>query len=50
MQELVGPVKECSISYNQNGQSKGIGQIVFKRRGDGYKAQMELNGRTVDNS
>ncbi|EOR00845.1 mRNA export protein mlo3 [Wallemia ichthyophaga EXF-994] len=50
MTETVGPVAECSISYDQRGTSKGFGQVRFKRKGDGNKAFKEFNGRVIDNN
>ncbi|TIB98288.1 hypothetical protein E3Q18_02112 [Wallemia mellicola] len=50
MTTTIGPVSECSISYDQKGNSKGFAQVRFKRPGDGNKAYNDFNGRLIDNS
>jgi THO complex subunit 4 len=44
----IGPLKHCSLNYNEKGKSKGIANVTFVRPGDGTKAVKEYNNRTFD--
>ncbi|OAL37148.1 hypothetical protein AYO20_03626 [Fonsecaea nubica] len=44
----VGNVKKVSLQYNQNGQSRGIADIIFSRPDSAAKAAKDLNGMLVD--
>ncbi|OAP62922.1 hypothetical protein AYL99_02149 [Fonsecaea erecta] len=44
----VGNVKKVSLQYNQNGQSRGIADIVFSKPDSAAKAAKDLNGMLVD--
>jgi len=44
----VGSVKKVSLQYNQNGQSRGIADILFSKPGAAAKAAKDLNGMLVD--
>ncbi|KIW33585.1 hypothetical protein, variant [Cladophialophora immunda] len=44
----VGNVKKVSLQYNQNGQSRGIADIIFSKPDSAAKAAKDLNGMLVD--
>ncbi|KAL2418625.1 hypothetical protein ABEF91_004671 [Exophiala dermatitidis] len=44
----VGKVKKVSLQYNQNGQSRGIADIIFVKPDSAAKAAKDLNGMLVD--
>jgi len=44
----VGFVKRVSLQYNQNGQSRGIADIIFSKSDAAAKAAKDLNGMLVD--
>ncbi|KAK5199729.1 RNA-binding RNA annealing protein [Exophiala xenobiotica] len=44
----VGKVKKVSLQYNQNGQSRGIADIIFSSSDAATKAAKDLNGMLVD--
>ncbi|EEA28899.1 RNA-binding RNA annealing protein [Talaromyces marneffei ATCC 18224] len=46
--KTVGPVKRVTVTYNQNGVSRGIASIVFNKPDTAAKAAKELNGTLVD--
>ncbi|EED13018.1 RNA annealing protein Yra1, putative [Talaromyces stipitatus ATCC 10500] len=46
--KTVGPVKRVTVTYNQNGVSRGIASIVFSKPDTAAKAAKELNGTLVD--
>ena len=43
-----GAVKKVSLQYNQNGQSRGIADVIFAKPGLAAKAAKDLNGMLVD--
>ncbi|OKL57557.1 hypothetical protein UA08_07138 [Talaromyces atroroseus] len=45
---LLGPVKRVTVTYNQNGVSRGIASIIFSKPDTAAKAAKELNGTLVD--
>lgn len=46
----VGPLREVNLSYDSNGKSKGVAQVLFQRNGDGNKAFQQYNNRLIDGS
>ncbi|CRG83760.1 THO complex subunit 4 [Talaromyces islandicus] len=46
--KTVGPVKRVTVTYNQNGVSRGIASIIFGKPDTAAKAAKELNGTLVD--
>ncbi|ORX84218.1 RNA-binding domain-containing protein [Anaeromyces robustus] len=44
----IGPIRSVSLNYDQNGRSKGSGQVVFVRRGDAKRASDKYNKVTLD--
>lgn len=46
--KTVGPVKRVTVTYNQNGVSRGIASIIFSKPDTAAKAAKELNGTLVD--
>jgi THO complex subunit 4 len=46
----IGPLREVTLNYDNNGRSKGIATITFQRKGDGSKAYHQYNNRLIDGS
>ncbi|KNZ72476.1 mRNA export protein mlo3, partial [Termitomyces sp. J132] len=46
--QTVGPLKEVTLHYDQNGRSKGVASVHFQRKGDGTKAFQQYNNRLID--
>ncbi|KAJ4510041.1 RNA-binding RNA annealing protein [Exophiala dermatitidis] len=44
----VGKVKKVSLQYNQNGQSRGIADIIFVKPDSAAKAAKDLNGMLIE--
>jgi len=44
----IGPIRSVSLNYDQNGRSKGSGQVVFVRRSDAKRAHDKYNNVTLD--
>ncbi|ODQ66740.1 hypothetical protein NADFUDRAFT_82470 [Nadsonia fulvescens var. elongata DSM 6958] len=44
----IGPIINCTMSYDQKGKSLGTVSIVFKREGDAGKAAHRFNNTKVD--
>ncbi|KAG6897027.1 hypothetical protein C0992_004555 [Termitomyces sp. T32_za158] len=46
--QTVGPLREVTLHYDQNGRSKGVASVHFQRKGDGTKAFQQYNNRLID--
>ncbi|RMZ87919.1 hypothetical protein DV736_g4846, partial [Chaetothyriales sp. CBS 134916] len=46
--KTVGPVKKVSVQYNQNGQSRGIADVIFSKPGLAAKAAKDQNGMLIE--
>ncbi|RMZ85611.1 hypothetical protein DV737_g540, partial [Chaetothyriales sp. CBS 132003] len=46
--KTVGPVKKVSVQYNQNGQSRGIADVIFGKPGLAAKAAKDQNGMLIE--
>lgn len=44
----VGPIKKVSLHYNQNGDSRGVADILFVKPESAAKAAREQNGIKID--
>ncbi|KAF9363353.1 hypothetical protein BGX34_004337 [Mortierella sp. NVP85] len=44
----VGPLKKCTLMYDQNGKSNGTAVVHFNRVGDAALAQQKFNGVPLD--
>ncbi|TEB34360.1 hypothetical protein FA13DRAFT_1753875 [Coprinellus micaceus] len=46
--KTVGPVKECFLIYNSQGNSKGMAVVAFARATDAASAKTKYHGKIVD--
>ncbi|RMZ77403.1 hypothetical protein DV738_g4429, partial [Chaetothyriales sp. CBS 135597] len=46
--KTVGPVKKVTVQYNQNGQSRGIADVIFSKPGLAAKAAKDQNGMLIE--
>ncbi|KAG6818791.1 hypothetical protein H0H93_001601 [Arthromyces matolae] len=46
--QTVGPLREVTLHYDANGNSKGTASVHFQRKGDGTKAFQQYNNRLID--
>ncbi|RMD44905.1 hypothetical protein DV735_g23, partial [Chaetothyriales sp. CBS 134920] len=46
--KTVGPVKKVTLQYNQNGQSRGIADVIFSKPGLAAKAAKDQNGMLIE--
>lgn len=44
----MGPIKKVSLHYNQNGESRGVADIIFIKPESAAKAAREQNGIKID--
>lgn len=44
----IGPIHSASLNFDQNGRSKGSGQVIFKNKNDASRAAEKYNNVTLD--
>ncbi|GJJ14942.1 hypothetical protein Clacol_009212 [Clathrus columnatus] len=48
--QMVGPLRDVTLTYDSRGVSKGIASVVFVRKGDASKAYAQYHDRLIDGS
>ncbi|KAF8527619.1 hypothetical protein BU17DRAFT_81861 [Hysterangium stoloniferum] len=46
--QMIGPLRDVTLTYDSRGVSKGIASVVFNRSGDAAKAYTQYHDRLID--